>query len=350
MLKNNFPPGTRVRLRFTGETGVIISRLSDDMVEIRLDNDPDFIIPAFEEDIVADTVLSSVAPAWASAREKKPEPPARRIVKSQYHILKPKGLQLAFEPMPGRDETVSRYKVWLINDTPFDFLMEFDLFNTSRDVIILDEKINASSAHELGDFLSDDLNDAPEVFIGVRRITTEGAGDPVEAGLRIKAKQFFNSFQTASVINVMAYHFTLLSNFEPKPAAAGQDLKSYTLQNRSKTRSAGNTNARPHKAFDPEDFAHFEPEIDLHIQALMNGYARLDKGEILRIQMQHFHRFIDRAVRVGANRVFVIHGVGEGKLKEAIADSLRGNPHVKKFKNEYHHKYGYGATEVIIRD
>ena len=350
MLKNNFPPGTRVRLRFTGETGVVISRLSDDMVEIRLDNDPDFIIPAFEEDIVADTVLSSVAPAWASAREKKPEPPARRIVKSQYHILKPKGLQLAFEPMPGRDETVSRYKVWLINDTPFDFLMEFDLFTTSRDVIILDEKINASSAHELGDFLSDDLNDAPEVFIGVRRITTEGAGDPVEAGLRIKAKQFFNSFQTASVINVMAYHFTLLSSFEPKPAAAGQDLKSYTLQNRSKTRSAGNTNARPHKAFDPEDFAHFEPEIDLHIQALMNGYARLDKGEILRIQMQHFHRFIDRAVRVGANRVFVIHGVGEGKLKEAIADSLRGNPHVKKFKNEYHHKYGYGATEVIIRD
>ena len=350
MLKNNFPPGTRVRLRFTGETGVIISRLSDDMVEIRLDNDPDFIIPAFEEDIVADTVLSSVAPAWASAREKKPEPPARRIVKSQYHILKPKGLQLAFEPMPGRDETVSRYKVWLINDTPFDFLLEFDLFTTSRDVIILDEKIAASSAYELGDFLSDDLNDAPEVFISVRRITTEGTDTPLDTGLRIKAKQFFNSFQTASIINVMAYHFVLMGSFEAKPAASDQDLKSYTLQNRSKTRSAGNANARPHKAFDPEDFAHFEPEIDLHIQALMNGYARLDKGEILRIQMQHFHRFIDRAVRVGANRVFVIHGVGEGKLKEAIADSLRGNPHVKKFKNEYHHKYGYGATEVIIRD
>lgn len=350
MLKNNFPPGTRVRLRFTGETGVIISRLSDDMVEIRLDNDPDFIIPAFEEDIVADTVLSAVAPAWASAREKKPEPPARRIVKSQYHILKPKGLQLAFEPMPGRDEMVSRYKVWLINDTPFDFLMEFDLFTTSRDVIILDEKIVASSAYELGDFLSDDLNDAPEVFISVRRITTEGTDTLLETGLRIKAKQFFNSFQTASIINVMAYHFVLIGNFEAKPTASDQDLKSYTLQNRSKTRSAGNANARPHKAFDPEDFAHFEPEIDLHIQALMNGYARLDKGEILRIQMQHFHRFIDRAVRVGANRVFVIHGVGEGKLKEAIADSLRDNPHVKKFKNEYHHKYGYGATEVIIRD
>jgi hypothetical protein len=348
MLKNNFPPGTRVRLRFTGETGIVTSRLSDDMVEIRLDNDPDFIIPAFEEDIVSDTVLSNVAPAWAAAREKKPEPPARRVVKSQYHILKPKGLQLAFEPMPGRDETVSRYKVWLINDTPFEFLMEFDLFTTSRDVIILDEKISASSAHELGDFLSDDLNDAPEVFIGVRRITTEGTSDAVEAGLRIKAKQFFNSFQTASIINVMAYHFPLLSNFEPKPATSGQDLKSYTIQNRSKTRSAGSS--RPHKAFDPEDFAHFEPEIDLHIQALMNGYARLDKGEILRIQMQHFHRFIDRAIRLGANRVFVIHGVGEGKLKEAIADSLRSNPHVKKFKNEYHHKYGYGATEVIIRD
>ncbi|MBK6996084.1 MAG: Smr/MutS family protein [Lewinellaceae bacterium] len=81
---------------------------------------------------------------------------------------------------------------------------------------------------------------------------------------------------------------------------------------------------------------------------MINGYARLDKGEILRIQLQHCHRFVEKAVRLGAPRVFLIHGVGEGKLKDAIAEQLRANPYVVKFKNEYHHKYGYGATEVIF--
>ncbi|MBK6929627.1 MAG: Smr/MutS family protein [Saprospirales bacterium] len=47
-------------------------------------------------------------------------------------------------------------------------------------------------------------------------------------------------------------------------------------------------------------------------------------------------------------RVFIIHGVGEGKLRETIADELRRRPEVHKFKNEYHTKYGYGATEVVF--
>ena len=82
----------------------------------------------------------------------------------------------------------------------------------------------------------------------------------------------------------------------------------------------------------------------------MDGYARLDKGEIVRIQMLHFQRFLDNALKLGVSKVFVIHGVGEGKLRETIAARLADNPHVLKFKNEYHHKYGYGATEVIFKD
>ena len=66
--------------------------------------------------------------------------------------------------------------------------------------------------------------------------------------------------------------------------------------------------------------------------------------------MMHFQRFFDQATRLGVSRVFVIHGVGEGKLKEAIAERLKGDPHVAKFKNEFHPKYGYGATEIIFKD
>lgn len=341
--------GTKVQLRYTGERGTITGILEEGMLQVRLDKDPEFEIPAFEEDLIRD---DSMEPVSAGAKfimgkvPKKPEAPPARRLQSQYKILKPKGLQVLFEPMPGRDGFVSRYKVWLLNDTPHEFLMELDLYTHTRDVLISDDKIAASSVLELGDFLSDDLNESAEVFIRVKRITTEGLDTPLEHTLKIKPKPFFNSLLTAPILNVLAHQFVLIENFEPSASTESVDLKTYAKQQTRKIPKE--SNSQPYKAFDPEALANFNPELDLHIQNLINGHVRLDKGEILRIQLQHSQRFVEKAIRLGAPRVFLIHGLGEGKLRDAIAEQLRSNPNVVKFKNEYHHKYGHGATEVIL--
>lgn len=347
-----FAIGTRVRFRYTGETGVITAMLDEAMLQVRLDSDPTLEIPAFEEDLLRNTDAEPVAPGARFVPgkvEKKPEAPPRREIKGQYHILKPKGLQLAFEPMPGRDGSVSRYKVWLINDTPEEFLLEFDLFTPHKDLLVVDSKLSGGIALELGDFLSDDLNEAPEVLLRIQRITTEGLDEALEKRLKIRAKQFFNNLQTAPILNLMAHLFLLFDSFEPKTDASdAQDLKNYAKQHGRPTRQASESNSRPFNAFNVEEFANFLPEVDLHIQNINSGYARLDKSEILRLQLLHFQKFLDKAVRLGVPRVFIIHGVGEGKLRDAIADRLRQHPDVTKFKNEYHAKYGYGATEVIL--
>ncbi len=346
-----FSIGTRVRFRYTGETGVITAQLDSSMLQVRLDSDPSLEIPAFEEDLVRDTAnepVSAGAKFITGKVEKKPEPPPRRELKAQYLILKPKGLQLGFEPMPGRDGTATRYKAWLINDTENEFLVEFDLFVGDRNVIGTDEKIGATTVLELGDILYDDLNEAPEVEVSVQRITTAGPDAPLRKTLKIKPKQFFNSLHTAPILNVLAHLYVLFDSFEPRNADQQDDLKTYTRQKTAPQRIPSSGNSNPFRAFNVEEFAHFEPEIDLHIENLTNGYARLDKSEILRIQLSHFERFLDKAIRLGVPRVFVIHGMGEGKLRDAIAERLRERPDVRKFKNEYHHKYGYGATEVIF--
>ncbi len=341
--------GTKVRLRFTGERGTITGILEEGMLQVRLESDPDIEIPTFEEDLTRDEAaepVSAGAKFIQGKQEKKPEAPPARRLQSQYKILKPKGLQLAFEPMPGRDGSVSRYKVWLLNDTLYEFLIEFDLYTHARDVLTIDDKLSSNTALELGDFLSDDLNEAPEAFLRVRRITTAGPDEPLEHTLKIKPKQFFNSLLTAPILNVLAYQFVMIDKFEKEEAKEESDLKTYAKQQSRKP--VPPSASKPYKAFDPEALANFVPEIDLHIENLLNGHARLDKGEILRIQLQHCQRFVDKAARLGAPRVFLIHGVGEGKLREAIKEQLRANPDVVKFKNEYHHKYGYGATEVIF--
>ncbi len=41
-----------MRFRYTGETGAITAILEDGMLQVRLDSEPDFEIPAFEEDLL----------------------------------------------------------------------------------------------------------------------------------------------------------------------------------------------------------------------------------------------------------------------------------------------------------
>lgn len=348
-----FAIGTRVRFRYTGEKGVITAKLDEEMLQVRLDSDSSLEIPAFEEDLMRDEGAEPPLPGAKfvqGKQPKQPEAPPRREIKGQYHILKPKGIQLVFEPMPGRDGSVTRYKAWLLNDTQSEFLIELDLFTATRDVIVTDAKLAASTALELGDLLYDDLNESPELWISVRRITTEGADQAIEKSLKIRAKQFFNNLQTVPILNQLAHHFLLMDSFEPpaKEGSEGNDLKNYTKERVRKPRNTDTSNSVPYKAFNVEEFATFEPEIDLHIEQLNKGYARLDKGEILRIQMVHFNRFLEKAIRLGVPKVFVIHGVGEGKLRDSVAELLRRHPNVVKFKNEFNHKYGYGATEVML--
>lgn len=349
-----FAIGTKVRFRYTGERGVITARLDDDMLQVRLESDPDLEIPAFEEDLVRDTDAEPALPGAKFVKGKQtpePAPPPRREIKGQYIILKPQGVLIAFEPMPGRDGNVSRYKAWLLNDTAFEFLFDLELFTHAKTLFRVEDKLPATTALELGDLLYDDLSDLPELDMELQRIATDGVENPMLKQIRIRPKQFFNNLQTAPILNVLAHQFLLFNSFEPgreKQQNEETDLRDYTQSHIQGKRRASEPNAFPFKSFDIEEFAHFEPEIDLHIENLTNGYAKLDRSQILRIQLQHFRRFLEKAIRLGVPRIFIIHGVGEGKLKEAIALELKSHPEVHKFKNEFHAKYGYGATEVVF--
>ncbi|MBK9338924.1 MAG: Smr/MutS family protein [Lewinellaceae bacterium] len=347
-----FAIGTKVLFRYTGERGTITARLDDNMLQVRLDSDPDLEIPAFAEDLVRDT---GAEPALSGAKfvkgkqEVVPPPPPRREIKSQYVILKPQGMLIVFEPMPGRDGAVSRYKIWLVNDTTFEFLFDIELFTSQKTILQADGKLAATTILELGDLLYDDLSDLPEVDIEIRRITTDGLDTPLNRQFKIRPKQFFNNVQTAPILNVLAHQFLLFNTFEPaKTTSDKTNLLDYTRQTLQEKHRLDESNSTLFQVFDVETFANFEPEIDLHIENLVNGYARLDPSQIIRIQMQHFQRFLEKAIRLGVLRIFIIHGVGEGKLRDSIAQELRRHPQVYRFKNEYHPKYGYGATEVIF--
>lgn len=89
-------------------------------------------------------------------------------------------------------------------------------------------------------------------------------------------------------------------------------------------------------------------EIDLHIEALLDDFSGMSKGEMLAHQISKFEETLKEYKGHKGQRIVFIHGVGNGRLKTDIRNSLQ-----RKFKMDFQdasfREYGYGATMVIIR-
>lgn len=93
----------------------------------------------------------------------------------------------------------------------------------------------------------------------------------------------------------------------------------------------------------------FSYELDLHAEALISDIDGKSDEEILTIQISRAKSYIQQAIEFRAQRVYLIHGVGSGRLKSEVNQLLREIKGVKEAINEYHPKYGMGVTEVRLR-
>jgi len=88
-------------------------------------------------------------------------------------------------------------------------------------------------------------------------------------------------------------------------------------------------------------------EVDLHIEELVDNLRGLSNFQIVNIQITAFHAAIHNAIDKRAYSLVVIHGVGNGVLKNEICKILKS-----EYGFRYHDaslaRYGKGATEVII--
>ncbi|MBX2873434.1 MAG: Smr/MutS family protein [Saprospiraceae bacterium] len=344
--------GTKVRLIHTGDEGRVIGLLSNGMFNVHVLDD-DMVIPVSPEDLAPFTETTShpaktPTPPQPSSPTSSPSSSKADTTVTSFspEVLSHQGLFLAFEPILQADATAEKYLVKLINDSSYDLLFQYALYLEG----VVEEKVNnklkAASIMQLGQLWYDELNDSPEVQIAIWRITTDGTGGKQEKRIRLKAKTFFKSTQIAPLLHQSVHLFPVFDNLNTERRDSKENLQTYTKRmSRPKTR----INYVGDKVnIDTMAFAEFPTELDLHIEKLLPDSRKLDKRAILRVQLEAFENYINQAIRLGIERVFVIHGVGEGKLRNAIATRLIKYPEVVSFKNEFHPRYGFGATEVIF--
>ncbi len=343
--------GTRVKLKYTGDEGVVSALLGDGMVQVLL-NDGDEIPVALEDLIRPEEIRKGVkAKVVQIPKPPKPEPPAFPEAIQQYAVLKSMGIQLGFLGEINESGMTDHYKMYLINDTSYDSLFSFGLSYSKQDSHHpkINDKIGASAVFLLGELPFSALNDLPEVEIECWQITTAGTGKRLHKKIKIKPKQFFNNVLTAPILNKPVHHYRVFASFDTPKEEKEEDLKAYTKRNVRTPRPAGYAQ-RDLSKNEIAEYASFDSEIDLHIENLTSqSVKKMTNAEILRIQLKAFQDYLRKAIQLKMDRVFIIHGLGKGKLRNEIATRLMKHPDVVTFKNEYHAKYGYGATEVILK-
>lgn len=85
------------------------------------------------------------------------------------------------------------------------------------------------------------------------------------------------------------------------------------------------------------------------MKKLSNDWKHLSNYEILSQQLDAFEKYYDLALAHRQPSLIVIHGVGEGVLRDEIHAILRVKKEVKSYVNQYHPLYGFGATEIFFQ-
>jgi len=346
-----FVEGSRVKLKHTGHEGVITAFLEADMAEVLLDGD-DSEIPVFLSDLIridhehasANPVKAKSVPAKQPKGEQAPVYPE---IASQYAILKSMGIQIAFDPIESSEGITSSYDIYVLNDTRYGVVYHFALSIKTELMIEVDNKLDQLSAQKIGSLAFDSLSSNPQIELEIRQLTTEGQGVPLSKNFKIKPKQFFKKSLTAPILNRKVFLYQVFESFDAPEKPKEEDLRSYTERNTV----APSDSDFYYSTVDPYNvtaFANFSNELDLHIEKIRANHQKINKDSILKIQLETFDEFMNEAIRVGATQLFVIHGIGKGKLKGEIAKRLEQTVEVKSFKNEFHPRYGWGATEILL--
>jgi dsDNA-specific endonuclease/ATPase MutS2 len=144
-------------------------------------------------------------------------------------------------------------------------------------------------------------------------------------------------------LNNEAYVFSFELDTEKNPEKSNQkfevnhDLLRHSMQSKLKT---GKTVLSHQPA---------ERVVDLHIEKITKDYKGLSNNDIVEIQLSYFQRALNAALRSHLDHMYVIHGLGKGVLKNRVFDILKTYDGIKEFRNDYHPRFGWGATEIIFK-
>ena len=328
-----FISGQRVVLIHTKERGVISQLYGDGMVDVVLDDGDQ--IPVDSAFIIYEHLFDSqnIQGGKHDYQEENIS-----IIAPQFGL--DMGFFLGFDPQNIYDKHTD-FDIYCINDSKKNFSLKAVLQIRGVPILEFQTEFSSYMAQKMGKLEYKDLSENPKFSLEF-----SWENDHVRNyESKLKPAKFYQSLDYTPIINKSIYRELIWQKLEIQKKLSPQELRNHSI---SLLKEDDFNRTQPIPVHEVFEYAKFNTEIDLHIEALRKDHKNLDAKKILEIQLKAMEDFINQALRHGVERVFIIHGLGKGKLKEAIHRTLQTQYPIKSFKNEYHPNYGFGATEVIF--
>lgn len=338
----NFKIGDKVLLKYLNEPGTVVSPPEMGMVQVELNNGES--IPVFLEDLVTDNLVQQNLLIKHNQRKSTSE----EILSIEFPASKARnsGLFTAFIPKLNQYDEILHYTAYLINDSPFDVVFAASI--TSRNFSLSKDSILYKTRAFLIGRIEPELIEAQLAsVVTISDYFTSGPENTRTQTLKINPKKFFSREDLVPFFDQMGYVFEFTP--DPEKKESGESLAEFTKKIIKNKPAPAREKPQYVPVTDPLRKSGFSDKIDLHIEKLLRPGEKLEPAQIMQLQMRVFADYMNEAIRLGMDKVYIIHGRGNGKLKAAIARELRNNPYVLDFQNEYHNTYGFGATEVWLR-
>ncbi len=286
----------------------------------------------------------SILPITKSEQNQFPLEKGARGIKN----AEPEGIYVAFSPEKINDISHSDINVWLINNTGYQLLFTYSLFQNGSFSTL---ETGTMKVHEI--FLIEtidrkELSDFSTFKIEALFFDTgeHEHQSPLSEMIKLKPIKLYrenafaeNSFisEKALIMNVCYMNGVVEENtFQSKI-----DLAKVLFQKQTYTDFP--KKSKPHASHDPS----YEKEINLHIEDLMDNYKGMSNAEIIQVQLKYFQKALDTAISEHYRKLIIIHGVGNGRLKQEVRTILSSCKNLQ-FHDASYSKYGFGATEILF--
>ena len=250
-----------------------------------------------------------------------------------------------FVPIDPKNPLSGEVELYLVNDSNYMVMFNYSYIKPENVKAIKQGTVRSNSREKVDSLVQEELSDLPDFGFQLFYFKDEEQewNHPLVKKFRVNPVKFYkeSTFQPNSYFKRNA--LVLKISLDPMQT----DLNKLTQDDFKKVvkekENIGKQLRKPRKRTSEEVV------IDLHVNELLDNSEGLSNREILEIQMEKVESEMKSAIQNHVKRIVFIHGVGQGVLKQEVANLLS-----KKFKKFYFQdasfkEYGYGATMVILR-
>jgi len=331
--------GDRVRLLHMQGEGVVVRVIDDSQIEVAIDND--FSIPVLRREVV---LISPGEKKLLKQEGVKPASQAATQAAARLNDALPvvKGIFLGVNT-----ETTGLSTLFLINNTELQLV--FTLTAQARKSLQAKERkglkqgvVEAGSHVEVFRNNLQYIHEWPVLHLSLLPYSTTHyiAPDPIFRVIDLKDRHFTKAKQPLPQLGLQGYLFQLDGDgAEMSVGKVGEAplAKGITI--------AAQAEAKPIVVVERPSTV-----VDLHFEKLEPHASGWSNEAILAAQLATFEKTLEQAIASNFEKITFIHGVGAGVLKDRIQKILAKHPFVKTWKDAQKEKFGYGATEVLIKD